>query len=124
MKLRLSELAERDITQILRETLRMFGARQLETYAIVIDRAAQMIAEDPNRPSSLDRTELGPGVRSLHLELAAGRRGGASHMVYYTERNLPDGFRGVIILRVLHESMEPKNRVARSLDRDKRRDKP
>jgi toxin ParE1/3/4 len=124
VKVRLSGLAEKDVTQILRETRRMFGARQLGTYATLIDGAAQMIAEDPNRPSSLDRTELGPDVRSVHLELAAGRPGGASHMVYYTEGNLPDGSRGLSILRVLHESMEPKNRVARSLDWDKRRDNP
>jgi len=43
------------------------------------------------------------------------RRGGAAHCLYYTTGRLPDGAVGTIILRVLHEHMEPRYKVVRSL---------
>ncbi len=55
------------------------------------------------------------GLRLLHLELASGRRGGAAHCLYYTIGTMPNGAPGTIILRVLHEGMEPRYKVARSL---------
>lgn len=107
--------AERDIRDILRQTLRMFGPHQARAYAGIIERGIALIAEDPRRPSSFDRGELASGVRMLHLDIAAGRRGGAAHCVYYREGRLPDGTHGVVILRVLHEHMEPRHRVVRSV---------
>lgn len=74
-----------------------------------------MVAEAPDQPGMLARPELGPDVRLLHLELAAGRRGSAAHCLYYTTGLLPDGTIGTIILRVLHEGMESRRKVAQSL---------
>jgi toxin ParE1/3/4 len=74
-----------------------------------------MVCDDPQRPGSIDRSELAPGVRLFHLELAAGRRGGAAHSLYYSTGRLPDGTIGTVVLRVLHERMEPRHKVVRSL---------
>jgi toxin ParE1/3/4 len=115
MRYAIAEPAARDIKSILRETLRTFGTRQLTAYEQIIDRGIKLVADAPNRPESLDRADLAPGVRLFHLELAAGRRGGAAHCLHYTASRLPDGAIGIIILRVLHEHMEPRYKVVRSL---------
>jgi toxin ParE1/3/4 len=111
----ITEPAERDIKHILRETLKMFGPRQLGNYMQIIDRSIELVAADPDRPESLDRPDVGPGVRLFHLELATDRRGGAAHCVYYSTGLLSDGSIGTVILRVLHEHMEPRRKVVRSL---------
>jgi toxin ParE1/3/4 len=115
MRYELTEPAERDIKGIVRDTLKMFGPLQVQAYARIIERGIEMVAEKPHRPGSLDRSEIAPGVRLLHLEIAAGRRGGAAHCLYYMEGRLADGTIGTIVLRVLHEHMEPRHRVIRSL---------
>ncbi len=115
MKVELAAAAERDIRDILRETLKTFGTVQLSTYQRVIRTGIEMIAALPERPGSLSRPELGAGIRLFHLELAAGRRGAAAHCLYYTMGKLPDGSAGLLILRVLHEHMEPRHKVIRSL---------
>lgn len=74
-----------------------------------------MVADDPSRPASVERPDIRDGVRSFHLEHAAKRRRGASHLLYYVERVGADGEAEVVILRVLHESMEPKKRLVRVL---------
>ena len=115
MRFVLTEPAERDIRAILRETLQSFGTHQLSAYQNIISRGIEMVAENPARPDSMDRSELAEGVRLFHLELAAGRSGGAAHCLYYAIGTLPDCSQGVIILRVLHERMEPRHKVIRSL---------
>jgi toxin ParE1/3/4 len=115
MKYRLTEPAERDVRNILRETLQLFGPIQVTAYAAIIERGMLMVAEKPDRPGTVDRGELAPGVRSLHLEFAARRRGGAAHCLYYLRTPLSDPTEGIVIVRVLHERMEPRYRVLRSL---------
>jgi toxin ParE1/3/4 len=115
MPFRVTDQAIGDIAHIVRDTQRLFGPLQVEAYVAIIDKAMQMVGDDPERPSSHARPELGPNVRSFHLELAAGRRGGAAHMLYFVPEISPDGTRGAVILRVLHEGMEPRHRVARTL---------
>jgi len=74
-----------------------------------------MIAENPERVGSRPRDELAMGVRSFHIELAARRRGAASHVLYYLRGRLDNDRDGVIIARVLHERMEPSRHMARGL---------
>jgi toxin ParE1/3/4 len=114
--LRLTTQAEQDIAVILRQTKRLFGPEQVLKYAGIIENALAMIAEAPSRPSSQDRSNIRNAVRSLHLELAAKRRGGASHIIYYTET--ADG--KIVILRLLHEAMDPRRRLIRALRGGKR----
>ena len=115
MNYTLTHAAERDIRDILRETLKRFGTRQLQAYQQIIASGIEMVADLPDRPGSLDRAEIAPGLRLWHLELTTGRRGGAAHCLYYRVGRLSDGSPGLVILRVLHEHMEPRHRVVRAL---------
>lgn len=115
-KYRFTTLADADIEGILTHTLQEFGDGQLELYAALIEKAAQMIGEVPLRPSSRARNELGPSVRSFHVEVAAGRRGAGSHILYYIPGDLDDGTNGAIVLRVLWDGMEPRPLVERGLN--------
>lgn len=115
MTVELTVAAARDIKEILAHTLKTFGTRQLDAYERLMTKAVAMVAEEPDHRGSIDRSEIAPGVRLFHLALAAGRRGAAAHCLYYTVRPGPEGARVVIVLRVLHESMEPGRRVMRTL---------
>lgn len=72
----LTTAAEEDVAGILRESRRLFGPIQRDKYTQILERAIRMVTEAPERPGSRDRRDLADGVRSFHLELAAGRRGG------------------------------------------------
>jgi len=115
MRHELTQPAERDIRDILRNSMQMFGPQQVQAYARIIERGIELVSEDPDRPGSIERAELAPGVRLLHLEIAARRRGGAAHCLYCMKGRLSDDTIGVIVVRVLHERMDPRNRVIRAL---------
>jgi len=108
----LSAAALRDVMAILRETAQLFGARQQERYASILRIGAAMVASEPDRPGSRSRDEISVGVRSFHLELAAGRSGAAAHQIFYIRHAFDSGEEGVIILRVLHERMEPRHHIS------------
>lgn len=76
---RLSRAAESDIEEILRHTFKTYGRRQKNVYRDIIVSALEMIAKEPHRVGSRDRGSMLRGLRAFHLELAAGRVGGASH---------------------------------------------
>ena len=109
---RLSEAADEDIDAILRETARSFGLRQRHRYAEIIRIGIDMVASEPERPGSKLRLEIHADIRSFHLELAAGRSGAAAHHLFYATHVFDGGESGVIILRVLHEKMDPRHHVA------------
>lgn len=104
---RLTRAADGDIEGILAESGRLFGPHQRERYARLIEQAVERVAEEPDRPGSRPRDDLSAGVRSYHVELAAGRRGAASHLVYFARGRMADGGDGIVVLRVLHERMDP-----------------
>ncbi len=116
LRYQFTEIADEDIEGILKTSGKRFGPRQRELYAGLIDRAAEMVAENPERPGSRHRHDLGTGIRSFHLELAAGRRGAASHILYYLRGRLSDGSDGVVITRVLHEGMDPTRHLSADLE--------
>ena len=111
MAYRLTEAADTDIRDILRHTQRRFGPVQRRSYAVLIERAANMIGDQPERPGSRGRDELGPGVRSFHVELAGQRRGAAAHVLYYVVSKLEDRSDSVIILRLLYDRMDPTRHI-------------
>lgn len=113
---RLTRAADRDVAHILDESLRTCGPRQQDSYARIIESAVETLADDPDRPSARPRPDLGTGVRAYHLELTAGRRGAAAHVIYYIPSRELDGGGGVVILRILHESMEPARHLAGGFD--------
>lgn len=116
MSYELTLAAERDIRDILAATLTTFGTHQLATYSALIERGLELVGAEPERAGSLDRSAIAPGVRLFHLELAAGRRG-AAHCLYYTTGKLSSGEVGVIVLRVLHEGMEPRGKLLGAMER-------
>jgi len=113
---RLAPAARSDIVAILDETAARFGTRQHEVYGALIAEAIRLVTEDPLRLAARDRSDILPGLRAFSLELAAGRRGAASHVLYYAVRRLASGVEGVIIYRVLHRAMDPARHVAGPLD--------
>jgi len=115
LRYRLTPAADQDVSQILQETARIFGPLQRARYAALIEQAIIMIADQPERASSRPRDELAPGVRSFHVEVAARRRGTASHVLYYLRGLFEDGSDGVIVARALHDQMEPARHLERGL---------
>lgn len=115
MTFEITQAAERDIRSILSETLKTFGTRQFALYRAILNSGVGLVAEDPERPSSIARPDIARNVRCFHLELAAGKSGGAAHSLYYVTARLSTGSTGTVILRVLHERMEPRYKVVRSL---------
>ncbi|MFS2013702.1 type II toxin-antitoxin system RelE/ParE family toxin [Azospirillum sp. CT11-132] len=113
---RVTDAAKRDFRMVLKETLERFGTHQRETYRRLIAKAVTMVAEDPCRGGSRDRGSVFPSLRAFHLETVAGRRGAAAHMLYYAVERPPGGAARVVILRLLHESMEPVRHFAAEPD--------
>jgi toxin ParE1/3/4 len=113
---RLTEIAGQDVEGILIYTGREFGPRQRDRYERLLEAAARMVGENPLRPGSRMRDDLGRGLRSFHIERAARRRGAAAHILYYVRGKLGDGRDGVVIVRVLHEAMEPARYIAAGLE--------
>ncbi len=109
-----TDAAKFDFKAVLKETKELFGPRQRAIYKRLISEGVQMIAEEPARGGSWDRGGVVPGLRAFHLEHAAGKSGAASHTLYYAVERLANGAQRVVILRLLHESMEPRLHIARA----------
>jgi toxin ParE1/3/4 len=110
MKYRLSRRAETDIFFILRNTRKQFGPAQVLAYAEIINRGLARLTDACALPAGVDRSDIDTGVKSYHLELAAKKRGGASHILYFKEIDA-GGAPELVVLRVLHEAMEPRRRL-------------
>ena len=109
-----TDAAKQDFKAVLKETKDLFGPRQRAVYKSLISEGVKMVAEEPTRGGSWDRGVVVPGLRAFHLEHVAGRSGAASHMLYYAVEHRSDGSQRVVILRLLHESMEPRLHIART----------
>lgn len=110
----ITDAAKQDFKAILKETRELFGPRQRAIYKRLISEAVKMLAAEPTRGGSWDRGGIIPGLRAFHLEHAADKSGAAAHMLYYAVERLTDGSQRVVILRLLHESMEPRMHIART----------
>ncbi len=106
--------AKLDFKAVLKETTEMFGPVQRAAYKRLIADGVKMLAATPARGGSWDRGTVMPGLRTFHLEHAAGKSGAAAHMLYYAVERLADGSQRVVILRLLHEAMEPGLHIARA----------
>jgi toxin ParE1/3/4 len=111
---RLSAAAQSDLIDILAWTDEHFGAAARERYEALLVTALRDVSSQPNRPGSLERPELGKGVRSWHLRLSRDRartktgivRQPRHFLIYRVESGV------IIVARVLHDAME----LARHLD--------
>lgn len=64
---RLSAAAQADILHLLMHTERNFGPAARRRYQALVIAALRAIAAEADRTGSIDRPELGEGVRSYHL---------------------------------------------------------
>jgi len=80
----LSGEAERDFVRILTYTGAAFGTRQAEIYETTLLSAIALLGADPEILGSVDRDELRPGIRSLHVA-RNGRRG--RHVILYRAKS-------------------------------------
>jgi toxin ParE1/3/4 len=112
-RFRLSRQAKADLTHILATSAERWGVEGRHRYAALVAAAMRKVAADPEGPTTRDRAELAPGVRSFntrHVRVddpkAKVRR--PVHVLYYRV-SAPDL---IEIVRVLHERMEPSRRVS------------
>ncbi len=114
---RLSDAAQADVIDILAWTQVQFGEARRLRYESLIVAALRDVAAQPDRPGSIERPELGAGVRSWHLRLSRGHVGTGAEVVrkprhfliYRVEPAL------LVVGRVLHDAME----LARHLEPEK-----
>ena len=105
---RLSAAAQADIVAILAWTHEQFGEAARNRYESLVVAALRDIAIEPLRAGSIERPELGKGVRSWHLRLSRERartkvgivRRPRHFLIYRVEDDL------VVIGRLLHDAME------------------
>lgn len=117
-RFRLSGPARADLAAILAASAERWGVEGRRRYAAALAAAMRLAAADPQGPTTRDRADLLPGIRSLHLR--HGRAGGGDehvrrpvHILFY--RLHEQGF--VEIVRVMHERMEPSRHLGNpSLD--------
>jgi toxin ParE1/3/4 len=95
----LSDSAEADFADILSYTATTFGPKQAQTYLVTITRALAALDAGPDITGSTARSEILPGLRSLHV--ARARRKGRHFIVY-----LPADNYEIKVVRILHDAME------------------
>lgn len=111
-RFRLSVLARADLAQILATSGERWGAEGRSRYAAILAAAMRKVAAEPEGPTSRDRGDIIPGIRSLHLRNTRTldpetkvRR--PAHVLYYRVV----GAGQAEIVRVLHERMEPRRHL-------------
>jgi toxin ParE1/3/4 len=104
---RLSGPAKADIALILQTSEKHHGIQARTRYRALLTAALRRIAANPQGPSTADRRDLFPGVRSFHIRHCrddSGEEpvGNPVHVIFYR------GVRPSVveIIRVLHERME------------------
>ena len=116
LRYRLSHAAEADVINILAWTDEQFGEAARLRYESLIVAALRDLAEQPDRPGSMARPELGAGVRSWHLRLSRGRAAAGAGVVRHPRHLLVYRVEpGLLVVgRLLHDVVE----LARHLDAD------
>ena len=109
---RLAEPAKADIAAILRRSEELHGKEARIRYRACLTAAMRRVAADPTGPSTADRAELVPGVRSFHIRHSRDESREAPvanpvHVIFY--RVIQPGI--VEIVRVLHNRMEPSRHI-------------
>jgi toxin ParE1/3/4 len=105
---RLSGRAQLDMAQILATSAERWGNAARRRYAATLATAMHKVAADPLGPTTRQRSDLSPGLRSFHIRHvrsteAAERVSRPVHILYY--RVVGPGL--IEIVRVLHDHMDP-----------------
>lgn len=110
---RLAPTARSDVAEILAHSHEMFGPLSRRRYRDLLEAAFLLVAEQPLRPGTVARSDLGKGLMQFHLRhctkslMADGRVQRPRHAIYY--RVAGPGL--IDILRVLHDRMDPRRHV-------------
>ena len=114
IRYRLSDVAQADVIDILAWTQAQFGEAARLRYESLIVAALRDVATQPGRPGSIERPELGAGVRSWHLRLSRGHMGAGAGAVRRPRHFLLYRLEPALLVvgRMLHDAME----LARHLD--------
>ena len=86
-----TDKAERDLVDIIDNTIQEWGAAQATTYLDGLETRAQLLAENPDLGTA--RETISRGLLSFPYE---------SHILYYKKHT-----HGIVIVRVLHQHMDP-----------------
>uniref|UniRef100_E6QN11 ParE n=1 Tax=mine drainage metagenome TaxID=410659 RepID=E6QN11_9ZZZZ len=84
-------MAEADLMQIGRYTLRTWGIRQAERYLSGLEACCQLLAD--HAPLGRECGEIRPGLRRMEH---------GSHVIFFRQRK-----NGILVSRILHERMVP-----------------
>ncbi len=108
---RLSEPAKAGIAAILGRSEDLHGKEGRIRYRACFTAAMRRVAADPAGLSTVDRSELVPGVRSFHIRHSDESRetpvANPVHVIFYRIASA-----GVVeIIRVLRERMEPQRHI-------------
>ena len=115
LRYRLSAAAQADVIDILAWSQEQFGEAARLRHESLIVAALRDVATQPARPGSIERPELGVGVRSWHLRLSrdhmgAAGAGGVRRPRHFLIFRFEPGL--LVVGRLLHDAME----LARHLD--------
>lgn len=111
---RLSAAAQADLIDILAWSHEQFGEAARQRYETLVATALRDIAQQPHRPGSIERPELGAGARSWHLALSRERARTDTGIVRHPRHFLIYRLDGelVVVGRVLHDAMELAHHLA------------
>jgi len=101
-RIRLTASAAADYRNILRWTAEHFGTQQARRYARTLGSTIEELTLGPDVPGSRQRSDIGPGIRVLHV---ARRDQRGRHFLLYrvSSREL---LLVMDVLRVLHDRMD------------------
>jgi toxin ParE1/3/4 len=107
-RFRLSGLARLDLAHILATSAERWGNESRRRYAATLATAMHKVAADPLGPTTRERNDLAPGIRSFHIRHARNPEGAERvsrpvHLLYYRVV----GPELIEIVRVLHDHMDP-----------------
>jgi len=113
IRYRLSDAAQADVIGILAWTQEQFDEAARLRYESLIVAALRDVATQPDRPGSVERPELGAGVRSWHLRLSRDHVGTGARVVRRPRHFLVYRSEPVLLVvgRVLHDAMELQRHV-------------
>jgi len=98
-----SQKAATDFDNIIHNTLHKFGALQATRYSQLIAKSLQELSvSGPHHPLVKNRPELFQGIQSMHIQ----RKGYKARHILFFKTITKAHSRKIIILRLLHESME------------------
>ena len=117
VRFRLSRLAEADLAYILATSEERWGPEVRRRYAALLAAAMRKAAGDPEGPTTRDRRQLSPGLRSFHARHARHDDPKAKvkqpvHVLYY--RAVASDL--IEVVRVLHERVEPTLHIGAGLE--------